>query len=193
MTRSHLPPTIMATSSTLTSKSYPSTAFLESAGTVLFNLSTNQICLLRYKSTKQRYVLPKGRRNIGENRHDAAIRETAEETGFNCQLLPVSLESWQPPAQDEGGYIGAPLRHQRVCEPFFVTHRMLKDGTPKIVWWYVAAVDEDTEPGNAEAHFETQFFDMDTAAGMLHFEDDRGVVAKAVEIYKVSYVVTEES
>lgn len=183
----------MATSSTLEAKQYPSTAFIESAGTVLFHLSTNQICLLRYKTGKEKYLLPKGRRNIAENRHDAAIRETAEETGYKCQLLPVDLKSWQPPSNDDGGYIGSPVLHQGVCEPFAVTHRVLKDGTLKIIWWYVASVDDNAEAGKSEDKFEAQFFGIEEAAKKLKFESDRDVVEKAVEIFKASYIVGDGS
>lgn len=76
---------------------YPCASFTESAGTVLFDPQTHQICLLRFQDE---YILPKGRRNIGETRPEAAVRETREETGFACGLLPVRMETRQPEAGD---------------------------------------------------------------------------------------------
>ena len=165
---------------------YPSTQFVESAGTALINPDTNQICILRYGSDKQ-YVLPKGRRNINENRHTAALRETQEETGYKSRLLPITLQSWQPPEDDDGGFIGAPVKHEGVTEPFMVAHRMLKKDVLKIVWWYLAIVEEGAEIGKAEKQFERVWVGLEEAQGLLTFESDREVVKKAAEIWKATY------
>jgi 8-oxo-dGTP pyrophosphatase MutT (NUDIX family) len=171
----------MAASQFLTTQ-YSSENFVESAGCILFKLSAEKIGLVHHKKSGQ-WLLPKGRRNVGENRHDAAVREVAEETGVKCRLLPVTLSSMAPPADDDGSFIASPLRHENVCEPFMVTHRVLKDGTMKIIWWYIAAVDENAEAGLAEHQFETEFLDFENAPKTLTYQSDREIVEKAVEIF----------
>lgn len=76
---------------------YSAERFVESAGTVLLRLSTGEGCIhhLLYRGE---YILPKGRRNLGESRKTTAFRETTEETGIPCRLLPVRLVSRVCPA-----------------------------------------------------------------------------------------------
>ena len=170
----------MATSNVPTTV-YPSTSFIESAGTVLIKLSTREICLVHYKKRKQ-WLLPKGRRDIGEDRTTTAIRETQEETGYKCSLLPVTMTTCQPRAEFEDSHGGAG-KQKRICEPILVAPRRLQDGKTKFVWWYVAAIDEDAEVGEGEAEFESRLIGFEEAAGVLAFHDDREVVKKAVEIF----------
>lgn len=71
------------------SEQYFSDCFVESAGAVLFRLSTQEICILHLLDRNE-YVLAKGRRNLGETRQRTVIREIAEETGFSCRILSRS-------------------------------------------------------------------------------------------------------
>jgi 8-oxo-dGTP pyrophosphatase MutT (NUDIX family) len=174
----------MATSANPTTL-YPSTTFLESAGTVLFKLSTRQICLVHY-AQRSGWLLPKGRRDIGEDRSRTAVRETEEETGYKCRLLPVNMSTCQPRPgfEDSDGGAG---RQDGICEPIMVVQRRLKDGKMKFVWWYVATIDEDAEVGEGEAEFESRLFGFEEAVGVLMFQDDREVVESAVEIFKETF------
>lgn len=36
---------------------------------------------------------PKGRRNCGESHQEAAVRETREDTGYQCQIYPVTMST----------------------------------------------------------------------------------------------------
>lgn len=56
------------------SEQYASEAFVESVGAVLFRMSTHEICVLHLLD-RDEYILAKGRRNCGETRKDAAVRE----------------------------------------------------------------------------------------------------------------------
>lgn len=76
--------------------------FVESSGTVLFSSAARRICLLNHRSLRQ-WILAKGRRNIGESRQAAALRETKEETGFECNLLPVCITGVQLEIGDHKG------------------------------------------------------------------------------------------
>ena len=69
-----------------------------------------------------------------------------------------------------------------------VVHRMLKDGsTLKMVWWYLAAVDEGVEAGAAEKQFEVTWVDFEEAGRLLSFGSDREVIGKAAQILKMTF------
>lgn len=66
--------------------------FVISAGTVTFHPRTQEVLvILNKKYQEDIWQLPKGRRNIGENVCDAAIRETYEETGYRVKLSAVRV------------------------------------------------------------------------------------------------------
>ncbi len=129
-------------SSTFESAQFPSSTFVESAGAIPFRLSTREICILHHRR-RDEYLLAKGRRNCGERRRDAALREVREETGLVCRLLPVDVRTRAPPADEEGqsGETGARLE-RGACEPVMLQTRRQRDGSVKLIWWYVAAVEE---------------------------------------------------
>ncbi|SMR46995.1 unnamed protein product [Zymoseptoria tritici ST99CH_1A5] len=157
---------------------YPSTHFVESAGTVLFDLSTRQICLLHHISSNE-YLLPKGRRNLGESRPDAAIRETREETGWTCRLSRVKM--WTrctlAVSEEESRVENVPRRVDGVVEPFMLTQRMLpaeKGKGVKIIWWFVGVVEEAVERGKGEEQFEAELLSFEAAVDRLTFPDGQG-------------------
>ena len=79
-----------------------------------------------------------------------------------------------------------------LMEPFFLTTRQLGDNNLKLIWWYIAAVD-DCEMGQrgfqlpGDEKFEAHFFDYDTAIETLTYLLDKAIVQKAVELVKASY------
>ena len=161
---------------------YTAERFVESAGTVLFRLSTREICILR-TLRRGEYVLPKGRRSVGESRRDTAMRETAEETGITCHLLPVNLLSRLCPAVETGHVPDKARFFEDVCEPIAVQTRRVGEGDIKLVWWYVAAVNEGEPVGQHEKHkFEVEFHSYDTVLEKLTFRDDRELVKRAIEL-----------
>ncbi|KAL8667897.1 MAG: hypothetical protein Q9202_000362 [Teloschistes flavicans] len=121
----------MATSQ-FNSEQYTSEAFVESAGAVLFRLSTQEVCLLR-PLERDEYVLPKGRRNCGETRHTAAIREILEETGYPCRLLHLNFLTRAPTAV-ETEQLDDRARYQiGICEPFTLQLRRFAEGDIKLI------------------------------------------------------------
>ena len=140
-------------------------------------------------------MLAKGRRNIGESRHQAALREMKEETGYSCHILPLTMTTRAPPAIEIGQCADVSRVHENVCEPFMLTYRQL-DARPaslemvrtnegrnvKIIWWYIAAIDEAAEVGAGEEQFDVRLVSFEEAVGLLTFEDDREIVRKAIEI-----------
>ena len=69
-----------------------------------------------------------------------------------------------------------------------VTHRALRDGQSiKMIWWYIGAIDEDSEPDEGESAYSAKLFDLDEAVATLTFASDREVVRKASEIFLATY------
>ncbi|KAL3459139.1 hypothetical protein BJX64DRAFT_265339 [Aspergillus heterothallicus] len=169
----------MAVSRFLTSQ-YSSEHFVESCGAVLFDMSrtVKQVCLIQHHGE---WLLPKGRRNIGESRHEAALREVQEETGYKCHIHPVPMLTRAPRAEDPEDVPDTARLCTESTEPFMLTIRELSRGTDaKIIWWYVAVVDSDaarTTPG-----FSAQLLACEEALQRLTFQTDRDVLCNAMAI-----------
>ena len=181
----------MATSPFPTTQ-HTSEHIVESAGAVLFRLSTHEICLLHLLS-RDEYLLPKGRRNIGETIHQAAIREVREETGYQrVRLLPVKMGSRAPPAIETEPSAGDVLRvYDGIQEPFMLQIRRLQsEGDVKLVWWFIAEVEEEEAAsgatGSGEERYEVHFCGYEEAVEKLTFQLDRDMVKQAVEIVEAS-------
>lgn len=119
--------------------------FVVCAGTILFRFPTNtgetlEICLL-YHLRKTEYLLPKGRKDQREGSlGETAVRETYEETGYPCSLLPVTLFTRAPiPRVDiKDNRAGLPV--ENCIEPFAMTMRHVADDDVKMIWWFLAEV-----------------------------------------------------
>jgi 8-oxo-dGTP pyrophosphatase MutT (NUDIX family) len=163
--------------------------FVESCGAILFDLSDSQnkkVCIVQPTYTKHEWLLAKGRRNYGESRKDAAIREVMEETGFRCKIYPVTMGTHATPP-DAGPDIRDSTRvYEGLSEPFWCTIRNMKNPIrTKIIWWYIAVLEEEVEgqenlPG--EEKYVAKFFKCDEALERLTYQTDREVVAKAIEL-----------
>lgn len=156
--------------------------FVESVGAVAIKVSTREICLIQHGQRRE-WLLAKGRRNVAEPRHATALREIKEETCLTCHMLPLTMTTRAPPAVESGHYPDEPRVHEEVCEPFMLTCRQLDKGSSmKIIWWYIAAIDEDVGVQEGEKQFKAQLFGLDDALRLLTFEQDREVVRKAFDI-----------
>jgi len=198
--------------SNYTQTNHPSPTFVESAGGILFNPTTREICLLHHRARAQ-HLLPKGRRNVGESRARAAVREVQEETGVPCRLMRVDMRSRAPSVEEDevgrGEYVGDVARwHEGVAgEPFSMTWRELGDavgggvgggdgaggegGGVKLIWWFVLEVVEegggrgggdDVVSHMGEEQFGVEWVGYEAAAEKLTFLQDREILAMAVEI-----------
>ncbi|KAE8381989.1 NUDIX hydrolase domain-like protein [Aspergillus bertholletiae] len=161
---------------------YTSTHFTESAGAILFRLTStpNQVSLIRHP-TRDEWSLPKGRRNCQESRKEAAVREVMEETGYPCRIYPVTMATRSPMSWEPGDVEDKPRMYPGLEEPFMLTMRELDGGSRvKLIWWYVAVVDDNRRARQGE--FETRFWPFREALQKLTFEDDRKVLAQAIEV-----------
>lgn len=178
----------MATSRFPTSQ-YTSDQFVESAGAIPFRVSTREICLLHLLE-RDEYILAKGRRNSGEGAQETAIREVAEETGYPCRLVPVTMSTRAPPAVETEQSKDVPRTFSDITEPFYLQIRQLGENDVKLIWWYIAAIDEDKphdEERLGEQKFRVEFYGYEEALGKLTFQTDRDMVKKAIEIFKATY------
>ncbi|KAJ5555244.1 hypothetical protein N7461_003714 [Penicillium sp. DV-2018c] len=177
----------MATSPNLTTQ-YTSEQFVESCGAILFDLSAQNkaVCLIHHHA-KNEWLLAKGRRNCGESRHEAALREVREETGYKAHLQPVTMYTRAPPIDEQGHMPDKPRSYPDLTEPFMVTIRQLggdSENDVKIIWWYIAALDEGEVAGSVggEEKFTPEFFPLEEAVKKLSFRDDRTVLQNAIAL-----------
>jgi 8-oxo-dGTP pyrophosphatase MutT (NUDIX family) len=168
------------------SEQYSSENVVESAGAVVFKRSTEQICLIKSVLSNE-YLLAKGRRNLHETRRDAALREVLEETGYSCQILPVNMLTRNPLAIETDDRRDGPRLHEGACEFFWVQIRHITENDVKLIWWYIAEIDEAVEFDDKvqeRDRFAVEFYGYDEAAGKLTFAMDRDIVQKAIRIVK---------
>ena len=169
---------------TITHTNWSAEEFVESCGAILFDFSgpAAQVCLVHY-IPKDEWMLAKGRRNCGESRHAAALREMEEETGYRCRLFPITMSTRAPAATEEGSVPDHPRTYPDITEPFTVTIREV-DGKAgiKIIWWYIAEVEDRHAGGKGEEEFTAQFFNTEDAVQKLTFQTDRQILSRAVQL-----------
>jgi 8-oxo-dGTP pyrophosphatase MutT (NUDIX family) len=165
------------------------------AGTVLFRFPNAsmlepeplpQVCLIRH-SKKLEYLLPKGRKDIGEEIPHTAVRETFEETGYPCALLPVPLHTRAPSSGED---VKDSLQGKLIpacTEPFAMTIRQVAERNYKLIWWFVSEVVGEKQEGTqtpSEKYFSSVWFDAEKALEKLTFDVDRDVVRQAITLVK---------
>jgi 8-oxo-dGTP pyrophosphatase MutT (NUDIX family) len=171
--------------SSIETEQYTSEAFVESAGAILFRLSSQEVCVIYHKKHKE-YLLAKGRRNCGETRQAAALREVTEETGFSCRLLPLNMFTRAPPEVETEQLGDQPRFYPGICEPFTLQLRRLGDSNVKLIWWFVAAVEEEEIPVERNEEdkekFDVKFYKYTDVLEKLTFQMDRDLVKTAIDL-----------
>jgi 8-oxo-dGTP pyrophosphatase MutT (NUDIX family) len=184
-----------------------SSEFVICAGCVLFrhippHARPLQVCLL-HQPVRGVWVLSKGRKDRGESLEETALRETFEETGFPPKLLPVRMYT-RAPVPEINLKDGAPgLVVDNCIEPFACALRYVGARNMKIVWWFLAQVDdgpqttwildEDHEVKRVEGTmtdsecFESEWVDARTAEDRLTFENDREILRTALALVADTY------
>jgi len=176
-----------------------------SCGTITLDLERNKVLLIRWR-TKNEYLLPKGRKDIGETLEQAALRETYEETGHKVHLLPLSMptlatspvgfSSSPPPAEEESSVVeedtppasaeSGPERWIECTEPIAIQQRITGREKLKIIFWFAAQCDSTVAPDKntqmANEDFETVWAPADAFHSFLSYEDDRQIVSRVVKL-----------
>lgn len=148
------------------------------------NKDTIEICLI-HNLPKDEWLLPKGRKDRGESIEVTAVRETYEETGYPCKLLPMNMITRAPEAASTSSD-DSPQNVNGACEPISVTIRTLGENSVKIIWWFATCVlDNAAEKTKGTLlHYETyesKFLPAMEALERITFDTDREIIRKAYE------------
>jgi 8-oxo-dGTP pyrophosphatase MutT (NUDIX family) len=185
-----------------------SSEFVICAGCILFrhippNPLPLQVCLLR-QPVRNEWLLPKGRKDRGESLECTALRETFEETGYPPVLLPVRMYT-RAPDPTINLKDGAPGVLVEACkEPFASAIRYVGARNLKLVYWFIARVDDgpdvkwpredDGEVKRVEDTmmdsecFESEWVNVKEAEDRLTFENDREIVRTAISLVTDTYI-----
>ncbi|KAI0050976.1 hypothetical protein FA95DRAFT_1555017 [Auriscalpium vulgare] len=182
--------TPMATSRHPTSQ-FVAEDFLICGGSILFrNVPPSpaplEVCLLLH-GKRNEWLLPKGRKDRGEALPAAAVRETYEETGFPCALLPVTMPTRAPLP---GAQTKDAVDVVHGCsEPFMMTLRHVADANVKLIWWYVTVQTGEKVAGTQTAveDYTSEFMSVDEAIRRAAFQSDRDVIARAAQLVRQTY------
>lgn len=115
------------------------------------------------------------------------MRESTEETGYKCHLLPVTMLSRVTPEVETEQTPDTPRLYENISEPFSYTIRTLRGGRTKFISWYIAAIDENESVGVGEKRFDATLFGYEEAVEKLTFEDDKKVLEQAIGIVESTY------
>jgi 8-oxo-dGTP pyrophosphatase MutT (NUDIX family) len=184
----------MAGSNRYPSAEISSGDFVIGAGCILFRKSHTtgklQICLL-YSPARDgktdKWLLPKGRKDMGESIEATALRETFEETGYPCELIPVRMPTRAPaPGTDVKDVVRV---MDDATEPVAVTLRNLDLEGCKFTWWFIARVKENgsekVEGTQAESEdYVSGFFDADEAVEKVTYDRDRHALKEALGVVR---------
>jgi 8-oxo-dGTP pyrophosphatase MutT (NUDIX family) len=166
---------------------YTSSQFVESVGAVLFNLRRRAVCLVHLPD-RDEWVLAKGRRACGESRQQTALREVNEETGYPCRLLPLTMATRLTPKIETECTPDIPRTFTNVSEPIAVTVRVLGEQDAKLIWWYVAAIDEEAlNERLGKEKLDVALFSYEEVVERLTFQVDRDTVKMAINLVKETY------
>ncbi|TFY81739.1 hypothetical protein EWM64_g2280 [Hericium alpestre] len=144
------------------------------------------ICLLRH-TIRNEWLLPKGRKDRDENVSVTAVRETYEETGYPCKLLPITLDTRAPEAFAQTKDRVESVEESR--EPFMMTLRRVTERNVKLIWWFVSIKTGELQPGTQTVveSYESEFVAVEDALKMATFQSDRDVIQRAVDIVCKTY------
>ncbi|KAF9887563.1 hypothetical protein FE257_010141 [Aspergillus nanangensis] len=155
--------------------------FVISCGTISIDVCRQKVLLIYYRDQNV-LILPKGRKNRGENLESTAIRETTEETGYSCHLMSHSAPVKAPVPENNAPEHDAGRLH---TEPIAVQQWVYSDGVRKFIFWYLGAADSTESPSTLAEDgekFDAQWYSFEEAVQRASFEEDRKLIEKAIHI-----------
>ncbi|CAF0917479.1 unnamed protein product [Didymodactylos carnosus] len=167
--------------------------FVLCAGTVLIQKSTREVCLIHRLDGREEWLLPKGRKNVNETLSVAAVRETYEETGYHCSLMPLTMQTRATFNSEHVQDVSRKVSD--ACEPFTISIRQIGAviTNQKLIFWYVAQVDEEmSREMNTQMineNFEARLVSFSEANHLLSYDDDKELVGKAFELFQNTYTM----
>jgi 8-oxo-dGTP pyrophosphatase MutT (NUDIX family) len=175
---------------------FTSAEFLFLGGSILFHdvppadADGLKVCLLHHP-TRDEWLLPKGRKDQHEELWRTAARETFEETGYSCRLLPLTLETRAPTPFLHAKDHVATINH--CTEPFTVSVRHISARDVKITAWFATVRTGEHQEGtqmSTEA-YRSEWFKVDDALDKATFRDDREIILRAIKLVKSTYLGAE--
>lgn len=137
--------------------------------------------------------LPKGRKNIHEDLHATAIRETCEETGLNFSPLPLTFTTRATPSaellQADSSLTVTPTgvtKGVANCEPSSVcVYRCRSTNALKMVFWFAAQGSCEDKPNTEgreswEESFQVEWVNAKDASSRMDTAADASVIEKVL-------------
>ncbi|KZV69618.1 hypothetical protein PENSPDRAFT_608515 [Peniophora sp. CONT] len=167
--------------------------FLMLAGSILFrNVHPSpsneplEVCLI-WHTVRKEWLLPKGRKDRGEDLQVTAARETYEETGYPCELLPLNMTTRAPAP---GVHTKDNIQTVEAClEPFTITIRHAEPDEVKITSWFASVATGERQDGTqmSTEQYTSSFFPADEALERAAYRDDRAIIARAIQLVRETY------
>ncbi|GJE90795.1 NUDIX hydrolase domain-like protein [Phanerochaete sordida] len=162
--------------------------FVISSGSTLFRRAPRtaelELCIL-HQPRKHKYILPKGRKDYGESLEAACLRETYEETGYPCELVPLRMPTRATQPGDLAGRDVSVVRDAMV-EPVGVTVMDREDKGGKLIMWYVTRLKDGAAKVDgtqmASENYESQFIEARRAISLLTLPQHRDLARQALEL-----------
>ncbi|KAI1380437.1 NUDIX hydrolase domain-like protein [Hypoxylon crocopeplum] len=144
----------------------PPTIHTRYGGTVLFRLSTLELCWILSSPDDGYGPLPRGPRFLGESPADAAIRHTIRITGIPSRLLSIDI-THHAQIEDDQSWC------RNTFEPITITtlHPDMDHGITTIEW-FLAAINEGEPVGEPDDGFGLEFKRYDTIPPTGTYYDD---------------------
>lgn len=109
------------------------------------------------------WVLPKGKIELAETSEETAVREVKEEAGVKAKVLtPIGETSYR-------------------FKNYWSNNHIIEK---KVYWYLMKAINTNAHPQREEGFISAKFIHRDNVVQLAKYDDERDILAKALEIIK---------